>query len=100
LSGHFQFTEKVPGAAPYLKSIFSYTYAAMPSLACSAGISALKFGADRIGLGITRELFLGDADHHFSTLRDYSEPELDTSAFEAARRHRSLKSASPRLVSQ
>jgi cation diffusion facilitator CzcD-associated flavoprotein CzcO len=100
LSGHFQFTEKVPGAAPYLKSIFSYTYAAMPSLACSAGISALKFGADRIGLGITRELFLGDADHHFSTLLDYSEPELDTSAFEAARHHRSLKSASPRLVSQ
>jgi FAD-dependent urate hydroxylase len=91
LSGHFQFTEKVPGAAPYLRNIFSYTFAAMPSLACSAGISALKFGADRIALGITRELFLGDAEHHFSTLRDYGERELDTSAFDAARRHRSSR---------
>jgi FAD-dependent urate hydroxylase len=94
LSSYFQFTEKRPGTAPYLKNIFSYTYAAMPSLACTAGISQLKFGLDRIGFGITRELFLADADHHFVTLRDYSEPELDTSAFDAARR------ATPRRVSR
>jgi cation diffusion facilitator CzcD-associated flavoprotein CzcO len=93
LSGHFQFTEKVPGAAPYLKSVFSYTFAAMPSLACSAGISQLKFGAERIGFGITRELFLSDADHHLVALRAYGEPELDTSAFDAARSHRSLGAA-------
>jgi len=88
LSGHFQFTEKVPGAAPYLKNVFSYTFAAMPSLACSAGISQLKFGAERIGFGLTRELFLDDADDHLAALRAYSEPELDTSAFDAARGHR------------
>jgi cation diffusion facilitator CzcD-associated flavoprotein CzcO len=87
LSPYFQFTERVPGAAPYLKNIFCYTYAAMPSLACTAGISQLKFGADRMGFGITRELFLGDADRHLTSLRDYREPELDTSAFEAARRY-------------
>lgn len=79
LSPYFQFTEKVPGSAPYLKNIFCYTYAAMPSLACSAGISQLKFGADRIGWGITRELFLDDADAHLAELRAYREPELDTS---------------------
>jgi cation diffusion facilitator CzcD-associated flavoprotein CzcO len=79
LSGCFQFTEKIPGAAPYLKNIFCYTYAAMPSLACTAGISQLKFGVDRIGFGITRELFLGDADTYFAGLQDYREPELDTS---------------------
>ena len=55
-SGTFQFTEKDTGAAPYLKNIFCYTYAAMPSLACTAGISQLKFGVERIGFGITREL--------------------------------------------
>jgi FAD-dependent urate hydroxylase len=86
LSGYFQFTEKVPRSAPYLKNIFCYTYAAMPSLACTAGISQLKFGVDRIGFGITRELFLDDAESYFASLHDYSEPELDTSAFEAARR--------------
>jgi cation diffusion facilitator CzcD-associated flavoprotein CzcO len=86
LSGYFQFTEKMPGTASYLKNIFCYTYAAMPSLACTAGISQLKFGADRVGFGITKELFLADAGSYLAGLRDYREPELDTSAYETARR--------------
>ena len=81
LSTSFQFTEKTPGTAPYLANIHSYTFAAMPSLACSAGISALKFGVDRIAGGISRSLFVEDADLHLQSLRDYDEPELD-SAFE------------------
>jgi hypothetical protein len=56
----------------------------MPSLACSAGISQLKFGVERIGYGITRELFLADADRHLANLCDYSYVELDTSAYETA----------------
>jgi FAD-dependent urate hydroxylase len=80
LSSSFQFTEKVRGSAPYLANIFSYTFAAMPSLACSAGISALKFGLDRIATGITRGLFVEDADAHLQSLRDYDEQELDTAA--------------------
>jgi cation diffusion facilitator CzcD-associated flavoprotein CzcO len=80
LSPNFQFTEKTTGAAPYLANIFSYTFAAMPSLACSAGISALKFGLDRIATGISRELFVEDADAHLQSLREYDERELDASA--------------------
>ena len=80
LSSSFQFTEKTPGSAPYLSNIFSYTFAAMPSLACSAGISALKFGVDRIATGISRGLFIEDADVHLQSLRDYDEQELDPSA--------------------
>lgn len=76
LSDCFQFTEKTPGAAPYLRHIFSYTYAAMPSLAGSAGISALKFGLDRLSRGITRELFLADADTYYESLAAYGEIEL------------------------
>ncbi len=80
LSPHFQFTEKTRGSAPYLANIFSYTFAAMPSLACSAGISALKFGLDRIATGISRGLFIEDADAHLQSLRDYDEQELDVTA--------------------
>ncbi len=80
LSPNFQFAEKIPGEAPYLKNVFSYTFAAMPSLACSAGISALKFGVERVVYGITRNLFLSDADYHLETLQNYTEPELDMSA--------------------
>ena len=77
LSPNFQFTEKEPGSAAFLKNIFSYTFAAMPSLACSAGISALKFGVDRIAAGITRGLFVEDADIHLASLKAYDEIELE-----------------------
>jgi len=80
LSPNFQFTEKAAGSAPFLANIFSYTFAAMPSLACSAGISALKFGVDRIAAGIGRALFVEDADTHLQSLRDYDEQELDPAA--------------------
>ena len=77
LSANFQFTEKTRGSAPFLNHIFSYTFAAMPSLACSAGISALKFGIERIASGITRSLFVEDANLHLQSLREYDEAELD-----------------------
>jgi cation diffusion facilitator CzcD-associated flavoprotein CzcO len=83
LSPSFQFTEKIEGSAPYLANIFSYTFAAMPSLACSAGISALKFGIDRITAGISRGLFIEDADAHLQSLRNYDEQELDVTAIRA-----------------
>jgi cation diffusion facilitator CzcD-associated flavoprotein CzcO len=80
LSPNFQFTERSRGSAPFLANIFNYTFAAMPSLACSAGISALKFGVDRIASGISRSLFVEDADVHLQSLRDYDEQELDLTA--------------------
>ena len=76
LSDSFQFTEKTPGDAPFLKNVFSYTFGAMLSLANTAGISQLKFGLDRITAGVTRELFLADVDRHFESLKAYDEPEL------------------------
>ena len=85
LSASFQFTEKTEGSAPFLANIFSYTFAAMPSLACSAGISALKFGVDRIAHGVSRGLFVEDADAHLQSLREYKEPELDLSSPAIAR---------------
>lgn len=76
MSPAFQFTEKVPGTAPFLKHIFSYTYGSVPSLAASAGISALKFGMERLVAGITRELFCTDADYHYNALKSFNEKEL------------------------
>lgn len=93
LSGSFQFTEKVPGSAPWLKNIYSHTFGAMASLGGAAGISQLKFSTDRIALGITRQLFLDDADEYLPSLQAYDVAELDTSAFEAARAARQSKVA-------
>jgi cation diffusion facilitator CzcD-associated flavoprotein CzcO len=76
LSSSFQFTEREPGAAPHLRHIYCYTFAAMPSLANSAGISQLKFGVSRVVHGITRDLFVADAAAHLERLRHYNEREL------------------------
>jgi cation diffusion facilitator CzcD-associated flavoprotein CzcO len=76
LSGSFQFTEREPGLAPHLRHIYCYTFAAMPSLANSAGISQLKFGVARVVSGITRDLFVADAEAHLASLRGYGEREL------------------------
>jgi cation diffusion facilitator CzcD-associated flavoprotein CzcO len=98
LSPNFQFTEKAEGTAPFLTNIFSYTFAAMPSLGSSAGISVLKYGVERIVAGIGRALFLEDADSHFDSLRAYDEQELDISRLQRANAdtagHRAM-SASP-----
>ncbi len=76
LSGSFQFTEREPGAMPCLRDIHCYTYAAMPSLAGSAGISGLRFSVERLVAGITRDLFLADAESHLAALHAYGEHEL------------------------
>ena len=93
LTGAFQFTEKVPGEAPFLKNIYCNTFAAMPSLGGAAGISQLKFTADRIAFGITRQLFLDDAAEYVPSLKSYDVVELDISAFEASRAKRAEKVA-------
>ncbi|MBN9018975.1 MAG: NAD(P)/FAD-dependent oxidoreductase [Rhizobiales bacterium] len=93
LTDAFQFTEKVPGEAPYLARIYSHTFGAMPSLGGAAGISQLKFSTDRIAFGITRQLFLDDAAGYLPALKSYDVVELDISAFEANRAKRAEKVA-------
>lgn len=93
LTGAFQFTEKVEGEAPFLKNIYSHTFGAMASLGGAAGISQLKFSADRIAFGITRQLFLDDAADYVPDLKRYDVVELDISTFEANRAKRAEKVA-------
>jgi cation diffusion facilitator CzcD-associated flavoprotein CzcO len=76
LSDSFQFTEREPGAAPYLGHLYCYTFGAMPSHANSAGISQLKFGVARVVSGITRDLFVAAAETYLENLRSYEEHEL------------------------
>jgi len=93
LTGSFQFTEKNPGEAPFLKNIYSHTFGAMASLGGAAGISQLKFSTDRIAFGITRQLFLDDAEAYVPSLKSYDIGELDISTFEAKRAKRAAKVA-------
>jgi cation diffusion facilitator CzcD-associated flavoprotein CzcO len=93
LTGAFQFTEKRPGAAPFLSRLTCHSYGAMLSLGATAGISQLKFSTERIAFGITRSLFRDDAAALVAGLDAYDEVELDISAYEARRSGRAAKVA-------
>lgn len=70
----FEFTERDPGAAPYLGRVHNFTTGAVASLGpvCN-GITGLKHGVPRLVAGVLRGLFLEDADRHFADLMRYDE---------------------------
>jgi cation diffusion facilitator CzcD-associated flavoprotein CzcO len=77
LGPHFEFTEREPGTAPHLRRLFNFTFGATLSAGLGGGsISGLKYGVPRLVAGITRELFLADADRYYRSLVDYDEHEL------------------------
>lgn len=76
LTGDFAFTERVAGSAPWLARLRSSSFAAMASTASSGGISTLRPTVDRIARGITRDLFLDQAEADHAALVAYEEREL------------------------
>ncbi|NKC30518.1 FAD-dependent oxidoreductase [Falsiroseomonas selenitidurans] len=76
LTDSFAFTERRPGAAPWLARLRSSSFAAMPSTASSAGISTLRPTVERIVRGIARDLFRDQAEADHAALLAYGEKEL------------------------
>lgn len=68
----FECTPKLPGDAPFLRNIHIFNNGAVPSLGpvCN-GITGLKSGVPRLVSGVSRGLFLDDAELHFSALDGY-----------------------------
>jgi cation diffusion facilitator CzcD-associated flavoprotein CzcO len=85
LAGHpylgaaFEFTEREPGSAPFLKRLHNFTFGAMPSLGLTgAAIPGTKYGVRRLVNGVARDLFLENSAAYYQDLLDYAEPELET----------------------
>ena len=73
----FEHTEKVPGAAPYLKYLYNYTFGGLLSLGFGgASISGMKYSIPRLVGGITGSFFVEDRDAHFDSLRTFAETEF------------------------
>jgi cation diffusion facilitator CzcD-associated flavoprotein CzcO len=68
----FEFLERSPGAAPHLRHVHNFNTGAIASLGpvCN-GITGLKYGVPRLVAGLTRALFLDDADRHLADLMAY-----------------------------
>ncbi|MBY0358683.1 MAG: NAD(P)/FAD-dependent oxidoreductase [Candidatus Obscuribacterales bacterium] len=73
LSSNFQFQEKTPGKAPYLSSIYNFTFGGLASLGFGgASISGMKYSIPRLVAGITRQLYTEDAEAHLQTLLEFN----------------------------
>ncbi len=72
LGSNFEFQEKVPGRAPYLKNLYCYTFGCLLSLGFGgASISGMKYSVPRIVGGITRDIYLEHADGFLQSLKGF-----------------------------
>lgn len=77
LGPHFEFTERIPGTAPYLQHLFNYTFGCLLSLGFGgASISGMKYSNIRLVSGITASLFVEDRAQHFESLCQFAEREF------------------------
>jgi hypothetical protein len=77
LGTSFEFSEKVPGQAPYLRTLYNYTFGCLLSLGFGgASISGMKYSIPRLVGGITRSFFVEDREAHFESLRAFAETEF------------------------
>ncbi|WP_434384280.1 FAD/NAD(P)-binding protein [Melittangium boletus] len=74
----FEFQEKQPGQAPWLGSVFNYTFGGFVSLGLGgASISGMKYSLPRLVSGITRQLYVEDKDAHFASLMKFDLKEFE-----------------------
>ncbi|MFB9948694.1 NAD(P)-binding domain-containing protein [Rhizobium puerariae] len=74
LGPHFEFLERIPGAAPWLGQVHLFGYAAILNHGFHVGdISSMGSCVPRLVDGIAREFFLADTGHHLSSFVDRRE---------------------------
>jgi cation diffusion facilitator CzcD-associated flavoprotein CzcO len=77
LGPSFEFTERNPGEAPYLRTLHNFTFGGLLSLGFGgASISGMKYSVPRLVGGITGSLFLEDREAHLESLRRFGEAEF------------------------
>ncbi len=72
----FAFTERTPGAAPWVTQVYNYTFGGLLSLGFGgASISGMKYSVQRLVGAITASLFVEDRDAHFAALCGFDQRE-------------------------
>jgi cation diffusion facilitator CzcD-associated flavoprotein CzcO len=78
----FEFLEKIPGAAPFLRQIRCFNYGASVSHGPVAGdIPGIETGAERLARSLVEEFFAEDLGQHWAALVAADEAELATTPF-------------------
>jgi FAD-dependent urate hydroxylase len=69
LGPHFQFLERNPGQAPYLKHLYCFNYGALLSHGLtSSSIDAISAGAERLSKGIAADFFQEEVEKFYEQL--------------------------------
>ena len=69
----------MPGCAPALRHLHNFTFGAPPSMGLSgASISGMRPGVERLASGLSRDLFVDDAQRHLDDLLRYDAVELES----------------------
>ena len=77
LAGDFSFTEKMPGAAPFLTRIHCFNFGATLSLGKVSGdIPAVSEGAQWLAQGVSAAFWNDDIEKHWAAVQAYAKPEL------------------------
>ncbi|MDQ2644221.1 MAG: NAD(P)/FAD-dependent oxidoreductase [Myxococcota bacterium] len=77
LGPNFEFTERTPGEAPYLSTLYNYTFGGLLSLGFGgASISGMKYSNPRLIHGITGSLFREDCEAHYQSLCAFAAEEF------------------------
>ena len=77
LGRFYEFTEKVPGTAPYLGHIFNFNQSATLSMGPTGRVSGIRYGARRLQMGITGSFIREDVDYHLSTALAFDNSEIE-----------------------
>ncbi len=74
----FQFTEKNPGEAPFLNSIFNMTGGGLLSngFCAGTGLTGMKYSIDLVTHEIVKQFFMDDADIYYESLDKYNEQDF------------------------
>ncbi len=77
LGRSYEFTEREPGAAPWLRHVRFCSSGSWVSMGPTmAGLNGMKFGLGRLVAGLCRDLFREDAAWHYESYLAYDTPEL------------------------
>lgn len=82
LGNGFELQERSPGAQPGLRHVHLFNWGSTMSHGALAGdIPGLAIGATRVAEGVSRALFVADADRLYQRMLDHAEPELQPTRY-------------------
>jgi len=72
LGRNYEFIEKTPGAAPFLRHIFCYNQSSTLSMGPTGRVSGLKYGVKRLMVGVCGSFMREDYDHHLQSVMNFN----------------------------